>query len=599
MILGNPYGLFALLGIPAVLLIHFLQRKAQIVPISTLFLLEKTQRESTTGRRFDRLTNSLSLWLQLLLVLLLTWLLVDPRFSTKAVTRQVAVVIDSSASLSVFKEKAKDSLSRHLNKLSRGPAQLQISLLSSDPREPSLYTGNSPSEALQALDKWQPVQGAREPSAALRLARSRIRSEGLLIYLTDNIKRKELPYEAQLLAVGEKKNNLGFTGVSFDNETRRWQATVRNYSNKAVTRTWKVISADNSTSPEQSLSLEANALTVLSGEFPESIESLTVALTPDDFPLDNLLPLVWPQPKTLSLSSDLPNKFTDFEKRFLAALGDATNAGELPDLTLTAYDPLNPTVPQTHAIITIDEKTRSRRYLSGGIVQEAHKLNKDLNWQALQARESINFPLLERDTILLWQGERPLIALREETITDENSEESRTVRHLIFNFDLTQSNALKLPSTILLLHRFVSELRKEKIAPSSLNTELGQPLDLTYKTGAPLTLKIRKPGEDESSISLSGTKTFFAPTTPCHYTITQEGKTLLSASAAFADTREADLREAASFDEIDSSTNTIVAKTSTSDELWPYWTLLGFIALISSWGFVKQKKPSPILASNG
>jgi len=37
-VFANPLGLLALLGIPAVLAIHFLQRKAKELPVSTLFL---------------------------------------------------------------------------------------------------------------------------------------------------------------------------------------------------------------------------------------------------------------------------------------------------------------------------------------------------------------------------------------------------------------------------------------------------------------------------------------------------------------------------------------------------------------------------------
>ena len=69
-VLTNPAGFFALLGIPMVILIHFLQRQAKVLPVSTLFLLAHTQRESVSGRRFDRLTNSVPLWLQILMVLL-------------------------------------------------------------------------------------------------------------------------------------------------------------------------------------------------------------------------------------------------------------------------------------------------------------------------------------------------------------------------------------------------------------------------------------------------------------------------------------------------------------------------------------------------
>ena len=35
----NPLGFWALLGIPVVVLIHFLQRQSQVLPATTLFLL--------------------------------------------------------------------------------------------------------------------------------------------------------------------------------------------------------------------------------------------------------------------------------------------------------------------------------------------------------------------------------------------------------------------------------------------------------------------------------------------------------------------------------------------------------------------------------
>ena len=43
---ANPLGLLALFGIPALLAIHFLQRKARVLTVSTLFLLDHTRREA-------------------------------------------------------------------------------------------------------------------------------------------------------------------------------------------------------------------------------------------------------------------------------------------------------------------------------------------------------------------------------------------------------------------------------------------------------------------------------------------------------------------------------------------------------------------------
>ena len=100
---ANPWGLLALLGLPAVLAIHFLQRRTRTIRVSTLFLLEHRRDQSRAGRRFDRLRSSIPLWLQLLMVLLLAAHLSQPRVPVAGSVRRVAVVLDGSASMRVFK----------------------------------------------------------------------------------------------------------------------------------------------------------------------------------------------------------------------------------------------------------------------------------------------------------------------------------------------------------------------------------------------------------------------------------------------------------------------------------------------------------------
>ena len=136
LVITNPAGYWALLGIPAVILIHFLQRQAKVLPISTLFLLAQTHRESVSGRRFDRITNSIPLWLQLILVLLLTWLLLEPRSVRPASVQQVAVVLDSSASMGVFRERLHEALSARLPGLRGTAARLELFIFESDPGKP-------------------------------------------------------------------------------------------------------------------------------------------------------------------------------------------------------------------------------------------------------------------------------------------------------------------------------------------------------------------------------------------------------------------------------------------------------------------------------
>ncbi|MGJ8723780.1 MAG: vWA domain-containing protein [Roseibacillus sp.] len=589
MILTNPWGLLALLGIPAVLLIHFLQRQAQVIPVSTLFLLEQTQRESTSGRRFDRLTNSIPLWLQLLMVLLLTWLLAEPRYKSKTSTQQVAIVIDSSASMSVFRDELKTTLETELPNL-KGPAsKLQIYLLTSDPDEPILYSGDDQKEALAAIAEWSPTAGAMDPNAALRLARSRIRSEGLLIYLTDNLERTELPFDAQLLAIGKPTDNLGFTGLSFSEDGKSWQATVRNYSDTQAERGWQVLFPDGSLSEKRELVLSADGISTITGTFPTGADYLTVKLDSDSLALDDHLPIINPQPKTLNTLSELPPKFNDFEKRFLSFFPNLeTKTSSTPDLTLSSYDPLLPIIPETHSIITINETARSRKFLSGGIVSEPHPLTQGLNWQALQSRETIPFPVTSSDKVLLWQGQRPLIVLRE-VLAIEGETSSSPKEHLIFNFDLSLSNALKLPSTVILLHRFTSGLREQKIAFEAINTETNQELDLAHDPSQQLIIKQLAAEGAFLTREMPLNEILHTPSQPGYFEVFQGETLLLKSASHFADTREADLRKAATQNELTRLTASAVDQNTNEDKWWPVWVLLTITALLAAWHFTKTK----------
>ena len=238
--LANPLGLWALLGIPAVLAIHFLQRQAVILPISTLFLLEKTQRESASGRRFDRLMNSIPLWMQLLAVLLLTWLLAEPRYQKARSTQRVAIILDSSASMSVIRDQVKERLIEALPDLQGPAAAIELTLLQSAAGRERLYTGASPEEFALALDAWQPRDGLTDPSQSIRLARSIVAREGIVVYVTDT-PTESLPFDARMIALGDAIENVGITGVTFEKREGdlRWSAMVRNYSDTAATRTWR------------------------------------------------------------------------------------------------------------------------------------------------------------------------------------------------------------------------------------------------------------------------------------------------------------------------------------------------------------------------
>lgn len=572
--LANPYGLLALLGIPAVLAIHFLQRKAIELPVSTLFLLERTQRDAASGRRFDRIISSVPLWMQLLAVLLLAWFLAEPRYQRSGSVQCIAVVLDSSASMGVFKNEALERLEKELPTLQGDAASLELTVTDSIPSRPRLYAGSSLDELKNALAKWQPLDGVNDPSQALRLARSLVSRDGTVIFLTDT-PTNDLPFGAKLISVGEPIENVGFTGVTFVTEDGNlvWRALVRNYGSHDADRTWTMKTASGSTEP-RSIHLAAGALVTLQSAFPKGVDHAQIVLSADRFTLDDTLPIVVPQPKVLDLYTSTSPAFADLTNKLLHSLDAtvATTDAAKADLSIASYDPLDPVLPPGNSVIFVEDSTRSGAYLKGGILAEPSPLMDGLNWQSLLVRETLELDRAPSDAVLLWQEKRPLIFMREHD----------GKRQLCFNFDLRLSNAEKQPAFIVLLHRFAESIREAKVTASSAMLETGQTIHVASAPGIPLQISATDLAGNPLPLSAGTEKT---PLVPGFLTIQQKDLRLLDAAVYFADTREADFSACGKSDPVDMAKQSTIERHTKPDPLWRLWILVLLAALLVSWKF--------------
>ena len=585
---ANPLGLLALTGIPVVLAIHFLQRKSLSLPVSTLFLLERTQREATSGRRFERMIPSVPLWMQLLGILLLAWLLAEPRFEKENSVQRVAVVLDSSASMTVFKEEAIAALRKNLPDLQGSATGMELTLLPSTPGADRIYSGNSVEELADAMENFSPSGGLTDPSQALRLARSIVSNDGVVVYLTDT-PAKLLPYDSRLISVGKPTANVGFTGISFEEKqgTLTWKALIRNYGDRPAKRSWSMVTSDGATEP-RGFSIDSRSFVTIQAAFPNGAENVRLVLTPDDFTLDDTLPIIAPRPKELELFTSSSPTFRGLTERLLGSL-QSTRASEnaaTSDLVITSYDPLDPVLPDTNAIVFVEDPTSVGKYLKGGILAESHPLMDGINWQALLVRETLELPRQSNDRVLLWQEKRPLIFLRE----------NAGKRVLCFNFDLRLSNATRQPAFIVLLHRFAESLREAKVAPQALNLETGQRIRIATAPGS-----VEVSATDAAGSEIASPDTNRAPSVPGFLMITQEGAgelqpdsvagaetgtiPLLTAAVHFADTREADLSACAKSEPFESAGAASMKLHTTPDPLARLWLLLLLAALLVAWYF--------------
>ena len=590
MFLNNPAGLWALLGIPAILAIHFLQRQAKVVPVSTLFLLEKTQRESASGRRFDRLMNSIPLWMQLLAVVLLAWLLAEPRYQKPRSTQRVAIVLDSSASMAVFKDALKDAFTEQLPPLRGAASTLEITLIETTTGSARLYAGESVEEVVAVIETWTPAAGVTDPTPALQIARSIAGRDGVVVLATDT-PVEALPFDASLMAVGEPVENAGFTGITFEEKEGAtvWNAVICNHGTRAVSRSWQVRYPDGSSTEPKPVTIEPGGLVAIQAALPKGQDRAVITLDPDRFTADDVLPVVRPQAKSIQLFAATSPAFEKLAGRLTASLEaiETVNDSAEADLALVSYDPLDPVLPDSNAIVFVNDDTRPGAYLKGGIVAEDHPFVDGLNWQPLLVRESIQLDRRPSDDVLLWQDTRPLIFLRE-----TETEGRAPSRQLCFNFDLRLSNAATQPAFIVCLHRFVEDLRRRKVAGFSANLETSQQIRLSARPETNATVRIEDLASGETTTRTqpgSAIVNLTAPGKPGYLTVRQGETRLLEAGVFFADTREADFKSCAAASTVGQARSTSIERHTREDHWWRAWVAALLAALLVSWHYSRDR----------
>src|SRR5581483_5905159 len=364
----------------------------------------------------------------------------------------------------------------------------------------------------------------------------------------------------RLLAVGHPLENCGFAGPTVNG--REWQALVKNYGRTPQRRTWW-IEANGQKSPAQELSLAPGQSSALRGEFPAGANACELVLNADEFTLDDHLPLLVPQPKPLTITAENDAAFADFVAQFTSSIeaADSTALGK-NDLNVAVYDPLSPRLPDATAIVFVADPAASKNFLPGNVVAEADPLSADLNWSGLLCRDTLRVPAKPGDQTLVWQGDRPLIFLRQ---TGANS-------LLVVNFDLRASNATRLPAFVLLLHLFVERGRAEKVAIESRNVETNQAIAIASDPSLPAPEIAGNPGSN-----------LRAPSAPQFFEVKQGANTLLKAAAQFSDAREADFRDAATIDHVRDAAAQAIERNSQSDFLTPVWALALGAVMIGSW----------------
>lgn len=593
---ANPLGLLALLALPVVLAIHFLQRRTRTIPVSTLFLIEQRRDQARMGRRFDRLISSVPLWLQLLMVLLLTALLAQPRLPAADSVLRIGVVLDDSASMRVFK----GALSRHLADFAgqhRGLARrIEWLVLPADPGQSRLYAGDSVDALLEAIEPWQPVRGPIDPGPSLRLARERVGPHGMVVFATDT-PRDSLPVDTVLLAVGEPLANVGCAGTSVtgDGDQKTWQAIIINHGLAPVSRSWR-LEWDGVNRSEPAVSqIPAGGVIRVGGEVPAGATRLCLVLDPDGFTLDDRFPFLAPAPKPLFFRHQLPQPFHWLPERIGRSVPAMSVAppGTLPDLVLAASsDGRFPTVTGP-AILMSAAGNAAAKTLAEPVAAARHPWVAGLLWETLTVQEVPMVPAGPDDQVLVWAGSKPLLSLRPAPPSEGSPAASPPSNQLVIHFNPNLSNWDRLPAAAVLLLRYCEEVRLAKHGTSRDQIEPCQalaPILPEILQGDPVLETLDASGRTTHAQSLpgKGRAAWAAPAEPGFLRVRDGEGILIEGAVAFADAREGDFRACATR----LPTAKAAAASQAGDALAPWWPLvilLLLILLLLSWAHAARE----------
>ncbi|MEO0415788.1 MAG: hypothetical protein AAF226_12655 [Verrucomicrobiota bacterium] len=362
---------------------------------------------------------------------------------------------------------------------------------------------------------------------------------------------------------------------------------MRNYADEAQSRTWQLKVGGQATEPKR-IDLKPGESRRLQGPFPPEATAVTLELEADAFDQDDSLPMVLPLPREILLSAVGKPVLDPVFKRIIDSLENVRqpDSGEIPDIVLTGYNPLDPKpLPQT-GIVLLSQEQPARRFFEGTMVAANHPLMEGLNWQGLICRASPGVPVGENDTALLYQGDRALIVLR------DSGEENQ----LVFNFDIPSSNASSLPSFIVLVHRFTENVRAQKIGESAENTELNQIISVPMDRSSEAASVTIASTLDTTAEVIDPSMIIRAPSEPSFFQLSQGEQGLLKSAAHFADTREANFSEAKTVTAITSTQGDAVSEHTEKDDFWQIWLVLLLIAVVLSWYFLNRKKKVPATA---
>lgn len=603
MIFTAPWGLLALLGIPAIIAIHMFRRKFPPRPVAGLFLWQTLRQTPEGGGRITKLPITASLILECLAALALALILADARITPASVNEHLVFLLDDSASMSATNgrnESPRDrTVQRVLDEIERLGRGVRVTLVLSGER-PAVLAGPAALaiEAKPALEKWKPQAQHHSLALGLRLARELAAKTGRLIVFSDappEVRGASAIDGVRWLSMGEPLPNVGIVSAQRTLSPNEGKGTISltlgNFSKEAVKRRLSLVA--NAEGGKEILTQQFDVppgTSSLNLPIPTGLPAVTASLSGDALLRDNEVTLVEPRPQIVGIENHFP------EGRARAALGRALSSisgvtraehGQLSFGPATLLDQ-----PAEQGVWRVGFGRPPARVLVAGAAQ-------DFIGPFVPEKRH---PLLQGVTLagVVWAGALPIAANSVHPIVSSGDHPliamlgARPDEGVLFNVDLDGTNLVRAPDWPILISNLV-ELRRQNLpGPERWNYRAGEWVRARLGNDPKEQLHYRC-GALDRPLPQGRTIEFIAPSS-CALLQIMEGKDLLfELGVNFLDENETNLSDRAKAEAGRSESESSGLRTETGPESDPlFWALLavGGLAMLGNWCWLGSSRPS-------
>ncbi len=600
-----PWGLLALLAIPAIVGLHLYRRRFQPREVSAVFLWLDADRTPLAGRKREKLRSSLSLWAECAAAAFFALALAGLRGCGSQPGEHLVAVLDASASMGAH---ARDgtlgarALSRLRERIDALPRGSRVTVVESGVH-PRVLAGPAafPAEALEKLARYAPQAQRHELTSAVAFA-LQVSGGSSVLVLTDHYEPDRFPPEVELASVGEPLDNVAFTHATRQRAREKDGAphervflAVENLSDRARRATFTLDTVDapvaRLTEPRE-LELAAREKRALTFELPAGTGAIVARLGDDALAIDNTAWLAPIPPRTLGLATTLdeddarvlglrsggasPQANTGANAprsridRWLAIVGEATEAAS---------------ADVAHVVIGRDIAGGAGAW-SLSIEATSARAGERKDWIGPFLIEK-RHPLLEGVTLdgVVWSAD-PALALEGIPLVAAGNvpllvEDERAGRRLVrLDLDPARSTLARSPDWPILLSNFC-ELRRQALpGPERTNLAVGD--SLTYRSGGAVDETLgslvfaREDGQGEARAwQARPTVLIDEIDAPGMYRLKQKERELARIAVSFNDAAESDLSALKSGERAATTSNATLA----AGAAWLETLLLALAAL--------------------